>query len=148
MSSRDRIAGVVIVPPGRGVVAARRAGTGLRQRAARRQAAAPGIAGSAARRYAVGGLRGEVNVAKARIDERRSRPRTLVALAVLALLGNAVRAGAADEPAGRIERIDLKTEAATTKVIIMLSRPLAFDVHVLDGEAARKSARRLVLDFT
>src|SRR4051812_35388097 len=40
-----------------------------------------------------------------------------------------------------------KTDAAATKVIIMLSRPLAFDVHVLDGEAARKSTRRLVLDF-
>lgn len=53
---------------------------------------------------------------------------------------------AADEP-GRIERIELKTETAATKVILMLSRPLAFDVHVLDGEAG-KSAERLVLDFT
>jgi len=68
-----------------------------------------------------------------------------VAVAVLGML--AIAAAAAAEPAGRIERIDLKTEAAATKVIIMLSKPLPFDVRVLDGEAARKSARRLVLDF-
>jgi hypothetical protein len=58
-----------------------------------------------------------------------------------------VAAEANAEPAGRIERIDLKTDASATKVIIMLSRPLPFDVRVLDGEAARKSAQRLVLDF-
>ena len=53
----------------------------------------------------------------------------------------------ADEPPGRIERFDLKTDAASTKVIVMLSRPLAFKAHVFDGEAACKSTRRLVLDF-
>jgi hypothetical protein len=41
----------------------------------------------------------------------------------------------------------MKRDGAATKIFIMLSRPLAFDVRVLDGEAARKSARRLVLDF-
>jgi hypothetical protein len=76
--------------------------------------------------------------------------RSLAALAVVgmlaALIGDA-RAQAADEPPGRIERIQLKTDATATKVFIMLSRPLPFDVRVLDGDAARKSARRLVLDF-
>jgi N-acetylmuramoyl-L-alanine amidase len=56
-------------------------------------------------------------------------------------------AHAADEGAGRIERIDLKGDGSSTKVIIMLSRPIAFDVRVLDGDAAQKTARRLVLDF-
>ena len=56
--------------------------------------------------------------------------------------------GAQAEPAGRIESIQLKRDGSSTKVIIMLSRPLAFEVHVMDGEPARKSARRVVLDFS
>lgn len=71
----------------------------------------------------------------------------LLATALVALCMRSVTARAADDEPGRIERIELKTEAAATKVIVMLSRPLAFDVAVLDGEASRQSARRLVLDF-
>lgn len=75
--------------------------------------------------------------------------RTLLALAAavtLAVPANVRFADANADAAGRIERIQLKTERDATKVIIMLSRPLAFDVRVLDAEA-QKSARRLVLDF-
>lgn len=76
---------------------------------------------------------------------RRYRGARLVLAAALGLIAPHVRA--ADEGPGRIERIDLKTEAAATKVIIMLSRPLPFHVSVLGGEDARKTAKRLVLDF-
>lgn len=84
------------------------------------------------------------------MDERHARGRRWLrhvgsVLVGAAIVARALAAHAADGP-GRIERFDLKTEAATTKVILMLSRPLAFDVHVLDGEAG-KSAQRLVLDF-
>jgi len=78
---------------------------------------------------------------------RRRRAGALVVLGALALLALGAAAYAADEPTGRIERIELKTDGAATKVIIMLSRPLAFDVHVLGGDTKQKSARRLVLDF-
>jgi N-acetylmuramoyl-L-alanine amidase len=73
--------------------------------------------------------------------------KVLAWVAVLSALGSIVRATADAEPLGRIERIELKTESSSTKVFIMLSRPLAFHVRVLDGETVRKSARRLVLDF-
>ena len=65
------------------------------------------------------------------------------ALAILAIMAP-TRAMA--DPAGRIERIQLKSEREATKVIVMLSRPLAFDVRVLDAEA-QNATRRLVLDF-
>jgi hypothetical protein len=72
----------------------------------------------------------------------------VIGLAMLALwvAGDAPTRAAAEQP-GRIERIELKTEAAATKVIVMLSRPIAFSVQVLAGEAARQSSERLVLDF-
>jgi N-acetylmuramoyl-L-alanine amidase len=82
-----------------------------------------------------------------RVNHRRRRAGALAVLGMLALLAAGMRAHAADEAAGRIERIELKADGSSTKVIVMLSRPLAFDVQVLDGDAARKSARRLVLDF-
>lgn len=73
--------------------------------------------------------------------------RTLLVLAAFTMLVVSASAGLAGaDAAGRIERIQLKTERDATKVIIMLSRPLAFDVRVLDAEA-QKSGRRLVLDF-
>ncbi len=81
-----------------------------------------------------------------RTDDRR-RPGVLAVFGMLAVLTGGVATNAADEAPGRIERIDLKAGVSSTKVFIMLSRPLPFDVHVLDGEPARKSARRLVLDF-
>jgi hypothetical protein len=67
-------------------------------------------------------------------------------LALLALLAGS--ADAADEPAGRIERIDVKTDdPSVTKVILMLSQPLPFHVRVFNGEGDKKSTKRLVLDF-
>ncbi len=77
----------------------------------------------------------------------RRRAGALAVASVLALLAAGMRAHAADDAAGRIERIELEADGPSTKVIIMLSRPLAFDVRVLDGDAAKKVARRLVLDF-
>lgn len=76
----------------------------------------------------------------------RRRLGVLAALAVLVTLATGSRADANTDAAGRIESIQLKTERDVTKVIVMLSRPLAFDVRVLAAEA-EKSARRLVLDF-
>jgi N-acetylmuramoyl-L-alanine amidase len=81
------------------------------------------------------------------MDHRRWRAGALAVLGTLVVLAVGMRAHAADDAAGRIERIELKADGSSTKVIVMLSRPLAFDVHVLDGDAAKKSARRLVLDF-
>jgi hypothetical protein len=76
-----------------------------------------------------------------------TRPLAMLAgCAVLALLAAGGFEGATADATGRIERIQLKTERDATKVIVMLSRPLAFDVRVLDAEA-QKSTRRLVLDF-
>ena len=93
---------------------------------------------------------------KKRADGRWLRPGVVAGFGMLAVLTCGTQAYAADEATGRIDRsdatgridrIDLKTEAAATKVIVMLSRPLAFNAHVLEGEPARKSARRLLLDF-
>jgi hypothetical protein len=103
------------------------------------------VAGPTARRY--GGTVVEVNVAGNRVNDGRRRARRWAAAALTLMLAASARVHAADDGAGRIESIQLKTDAGATKVIIMLSKPLAFDVRVLDGDAARKSARRLVLDF-
>ncbi|MEO7437571.1 MAG: AMIN domain-containing protein [Candidatus Binatia bacterium] len=84
---------------------------------------------------------------KNRTAGRWLRAGVVAGFGILAVLTCGMPAHAADEPTGRIDRIELKTEAAATKVIVMLSRPLAFNAHVLEGEAARKSARRLLLDF-
>lgn len=70
----------------------------------------------------------------------------LAACVAAAVLATGAFGAAAADATGRIESIQLKTERDSTKVIVMLSRPLAFDVRVLDAEA-QKSARRLVLDF-
>lgn len=82
-----------------------------------------------------------------RTDDRRRRAGVVAVLGMLALVTGGLRAHATAEPPGRIERIDLKADGSSTIVFIMLSRPLPFEVHVLDGEAARKNTRRLVLDF-
>ncbi len=81
------------------------------------------------------------------MSHRRRRAGALAMLGTLALLAAGMPTHAAAEGAGRIERIELESDGPSTKVVIRLSRPLAFDVQVLDGDAARKSARRLVLDF-
>jgi N-acetylmuramoyl-L-alanine amidase len=83
-----------------------------------------------------------------RMAHRRPRLRAFAALVMLAPIAIGVAAArAADDSTGRIERIELKADAASTKVLVMLSRPVAFHVRVLKGDAAKKSARRLVLDF-
>lgn len=81
------------------------------------------------------------------MHHRRRRTDALAALGTLALLAAGMPAHAAGEGAGQIERIQLEAGGASTTVTIVLSKPLAYDVRVLDGDAARKSARRLVLDF-
>jgi AMIN domain len=84
---------------------------------------------------------------KQRTDAVARARRRLAVLGVLLALAGGIGAHAATDSPGRIERIDLKGDGSSTKVFIMLSRPLPFEVHVLDGDAARKSARRLVIDF-
>lgn len=77
---------------------------------------------------------------------RRWRTGAHVALGTLVVLANALGAHAADVP-GRIERIDLVTDAAATKIVVTTSRPLVYDVHELAGDASRKISGRLVVDF-
>ena len=67
-----------------------------------------------------------------------------VAMVVLA----AALADAAPARPGRIERVRYEADGSSTRVIIMLSRPVPFEVRVLAGEASRKSERRVVLDFS
>ncbi len=78
-----------------------------------------------------------------RLHHGRCGRRVLGLLAVLALLAP----GAMAATAGRIERVELEAEGPPTRVVIKLSRPLVYEVHVLAGDPARRSARRLVLDF-
>lgn len=94
-----------------------------------------------------GTLRGEVTVVGTAGKTHRRRVGIGAALMLLTMLANGVGVHANADDDGRIESIQLKTDAEATKVIIMLSKPLAFDVRVLDGDKAQKSARRLVLDF-
>jgi N-acetylmuramoyl-L-alanine amidase len=56
-------------------------------------------------------------------------------------------AAKADRP-GRIERVRYEADDRSTRVIITLSRPIPFYVRLMNGEAARKSERRMVLDFS
>src|SRR6185436_14640342 len=70
------------------------------------------------------------------------------AMALVALLAFAGDGLAAAVRPGRIERVRYEADGSTTRVIVMLSRPLPFEVHVYAGDANRKSARRLVLDFS
>jgi N-acetylmuramoyl-L-alanine amidase len=80
------------------------------------------------------------------IDRRGRRRAGVVALAVTVLLAGWAEA-AAVRP-GRIERVRYEAEGGSTRVIIMLSRPVPFEVHMYAGEPSRKSARRIVLDFS
>jgi hypothetical protein len=82
-----------------------------------------------------------------RMNPRRRRAIAVAALGALTVLAAAMPAAAADDGKGRIERIELKTDGPSTRVLVMLSKPLPFDVRVLDADAAKKSPRRLVLDF-
>lgn len=74
------------------------------------------------------------------------RASTAAMLGTLMLLTVGLRAYAADD-LGRIEHIELQGEGPSTKVVIALSRPREFNVQVLAGDPAKKSVRRLVLDF-
>ncbi len=81
--------------------------------------------------------------------EDRTGRRRLAALALaVALLLIGREAGAVAARPGRVERVRYEADGSSTRVIIMLSRPVPFEVHVLGGEAARKSARRVVIDFS
>lgn len=68
--------------------------------------------------------------------------------AVAALLVATTVADAAPARPGRIERVRYEADGSSTRVIIMLSRPVPFEVRVLGGEASRKTERRVVLDFS
>jgi N-acetylmuramoyl-L-alanine amidase len=73
----------------------------------------------------------------------------LFALGVVVALGagKASHAATAERP-GRIERVRYEADDRSTRVIITLSRPIPFYVRLMNGEAARKSERRMVLDFS
>ncbi len=80
-------------------------------------------------------------------DARRRRWLAgIVAMLLSALLASTAFAAAARP--GRIERVRYEADGSSTRVIIMLSRPVPFEVHVYAGEASRKTARRVVLDFS
>ncbi len=79
---------------------------------------------------------------------RRFGRRSWVAVAIaLTTLGVAIADAAPARP-GRIERVRYEADGTSTRVIIMLSRPVPFEVRLLAGEATRKSERRVVLDFS
>src|SRR5437867_1046612 len=46
-----------------------------------------------------------------------------------------------------VERVRYTAEGKSTRVIVMLSRAVPYEVRILPGESARGSERRLVLDF-
>ncbi len=87
----------------------------------------------------------------ARTPETRRRRGAIAAL-VTAALGTALvaTASAATSPAApaRIDRVRYEADGTSTRVIIMLSRTVPYEVHVLGGESARHTERRLVLDFS
>ncbi len=82
-----------------------------------------------------------------KVSHRWRRRATLAVAGTLACLAIGNRAHAGADTAGRIERLQLEGNGPSTKVIIALSKPIAFDIHVLDADAAKKTSRRLVLDF-
>ena len=88
-------------------------------------------------------------MARMGIAEGHSRPHrgVLAAIGLVALLGMAGEALAAPAKPGRIERVRYEADGTSTRVIVMLSRPLPFEVRVLAGESTRRSERRVVLDF-
>jgi len=66
-------------------------------------------------------------------DAARLRRWTVAAIGVLAILEAGDVALAKGEPPGRIERVRFEAGDSSTRVIIMLSRPIPFYVHVLGG---------------
>jgi N-acetylmuramoyl-L-alanine amidase len=80
-------------------------------------------------------------------QRRRGAAAALVVAALLAIVGSATAATSPAAPA-RVERVRYEADGTSTRVIIMLSRPVPYEVHVLGGESARHSERRVVLDFS
>jgi len=48
----------------------------------------------------------------------------------------------------RIERVRYQADQQSTRVIVLLSRSVPYEVRILPGEASRGSERRVVLDFS
>ena len=80
--------------------------------------------------------------------DRRRRGVRIATLGLAMTLAVVGLAEAAAVRPGRIERVRYESDAGSTRVIIMLSRPVPFEIHTYAGEASRKSARRIVLDFS
>ena len=80
-----------------------------------------------------------------RVERRRW---ALAVLGLIGLIGLAGDALAVATKPGRIERVRYEADGTSTRVIVMLSRPVPFEVRVLAGESARRSERRVVLDFS
>ena len=73
---------------------------------------------------------------------------TLAIASLILVVAGVVDAHAVAAKPGRIERVRYESDGGSTRVIIMLSRPVPFEVRILGGESARKSERRVVLDFS
>ena len=80
-----------------------------------------------------------------RVERRRW---ALAVLGLIGLIGLAGDALAVATKPGRIDRVRYEADGTSTRVIVMLSRPVPFEVRVLAGESARRSERRVVLDFS
>jgi len=80
-----------------------------------------------------------------RVERRRWE---LAVLGLIGLIGLAGDALAVATKPGRIDRVRYEADGTSTRVIVMLSRPVPFEVRVLAGESARRSERRVVLDFS
>jgi len=81
------------------------------------------------------------------LDPGGRRGRAVAVLGGLVSFAAVLAAVTAVEAAGRIDGIELRTDGASTKVVVKLSEPIVYDVRVLEGDATRKGTRRLVLDF-
>ena len=84
-----------------------------------------------------------------RADGRQRWRRIVAAIGLVVLAGGLDPAMGASRPTpGRVERVRYEADGSTTRVIVMLSRPVPFEVRIMPGESARRSARRVVLDFS
>jgi len=57
-------------------------------------------------------------------------------------------AGAVATPPARVERVRYEATDNSTRVVVLLSRQVPYEVNVLAGDPARGSERRIVLDLT
>jgi len=84
-------------------------------------------------------------------DVRSRRRRATAGFLVLLALGIGGHADAARTTAAapaRIERVRYEADGTSTRVIVMLSRSVPYEVRILPGEPTRHSERRVVLDFS